>query len=189
MINLLPHASKTISIQQYVIFSTNMFLIGLLVVMGLATPYFHARVKQLVSETRSKESAVKQIKKSVEAANSSLLDLAYINDRKVAYKTLKADDRDYTELLDKMAAATPEKLKITTIGIGTNKDTNSLVGTAANRNEVATFIDNLNKTDLFTKVTLTDANGQTDGINFTITFELPGSKIEPSPSPSAGGEL
>ncbi len=180
-INLLPHEqeiSPATARKSFLLWSA--ILTGIVLLAG-ATGYIWMDLKTVTEQIEVKELEQQELKRAIGKADQVQESLAYILDRKKSYEELEAQAIDFPEALETIANATPQNLRLTTLSLDSTKIT--LAGIAAERALAVAFTENLQKSKQFTSVLLSQANNQTDGVQFTVTMGY--IKKTPSPSPQA----
>lgn len=156
----------------------------------LFTGYTWIARSQASDAAKIKQSQKSELQESIDENKDLQQELAYIADRETAYNNLRASEIYFDGLLDKVAAATPNNLQLTLLGLRKVDDV-SVAGVAATRADIATFTDNLSKIPEFTAVNLNQTDSQVDGVHFNLTLKLvlpdakSAKKASPAASPSA----
>ena len=178
-INLLPHEqeiSPATARKSFLMWSA--IITGIILLAG-ATGYLWVDLNTVTEQIALKELEEKDLKQAIGKADQVQESMAYILDRKKSYEELEAKAINYPGALEAIANATPQNLRLTTLSLDDTKVT--LGGLTSERALAVAFTENLQKSKQFTSVLLSQANNQTEGVQFTVTMGY--AKTVPSPSP------
>ena len=181
-LNLLPHEQEVSPATARKSFLVTSFLVTLIIVLLGGTGYLWLDLNTIAKEAELKELEQQDLKKAIGEADEVKLELAYILDRKESYEKLEAAAINYPKALEAIAEASPQNLRLINLALDANQI--SLTGLAADRSEAVTFTENLQKSKQFTAVSLSQANNQVDGVQFTVSMKFTPTKPATSPTPT-----
>jgi Tfp pilus assembly protein PilN len=169
-INLLPN-KQTQSTQENILTVISGLAMVAVILLGGASLYFWYDTGVARSQIATKESEKKELLAEIDQTKDQRLELAYIVDRQKVYDQLETKSTDYDVLLDRIAEATPEKLRIENLTFKNTGEIN-LSGLAASRDDIAAFTEHLSQTEVFTDVTVNQTDNQTDAVHYTVAMRV-----------------
>lgn len=186
-INLLPGRSPEKEAQERILTLVGGGLIIVCLLMVGGTGYLWLDKTTLTNTIAVKQDEKAQIEQEIQKTQTQQLELAIIEDRSSAFTRLEKSDPALTHLLDEIAHATPQNVRINTLGL---KDTTEIgiTGIGASRADIAAFTENLSQSDAFSNVTLAQTGTQTNGVQFTVSLTIAGTQTATKPAQTTQSE-
>lgn len=145
-------------------------MVAVILLTGASTYFWYVKGAQK-TQLAIKEAEKKELTKEIDETKDQRLELAYIVDREKVYNQLQGKALDFSALLDAIAQATPEKVKIENLDIKNTGEVD-LAGQGATRDDIAAFTEHLSHSNVFTDVTINQTNNQNDGVHYVVTMKV-----------------
>lgn len=186
-INLLPGRSPEKETEERILTLVGGALIITCLLMVGGTGYLWLDKTTLTDTIAVKQEEKTAIEQEIQKTRTQQLELALIEDRGSAFAKLEKSDPELIRLLDEVAHATPQNVRINTFGLKEAAEI-GITGIGASRADIAAFTENLSQSDVFTRVTLAQTDTQTDGVHFTVSLTIAGAQAAASPVPATQSE-
>lgn len=143
----------------------------LIILLTGATAYFWYDNTATRTQINLKALEKQELTEEIDKTKDQRLELAYIVDREKVYNQLAAKTTTYNRLLDTIAQATPQQVKIENLSFKDTGEVN-MAGQAATRDDIAAFTEHLSQSTLFTNVTLNQTDNQNDGVHYIVSMKV-----------------
>ena len=168
--NLLPEELrkvKKVNTRDFVIRVIVLSLIGLLIVSEIA---FAAILGSLKYKTAKIQDEIMRVEPSVNEAQQLLKQNQETNLRIEEFKKLVPSSESWADILENISAAMPANIWLIHLNLN---DKNQLIieGNADKLSTLGNFMAGLRSIKNFKSVNLTSANGNLDGVKFTLSIE------------------
>lgn len=161
-------------------------LVMIILACFIGSWWWHGQTRLLADQTTAKKTERAKVKDDINHATDLQTQLSYIISRQASWATLEAKNRHYGHLLSQLAAASPPTFRLTNLN-SQDGQVLTISGTAVSRSDITSFTANLERSQGFANVTLSQANSQPEGIVFVLTVNFSDQVSETSPSPSPKG--
>lgn len=144
-----------------------------LILESLVAGYGFFHVQQLNQRLSQEKATISHQEKELKPTETLQKELAVVLDRQASWDEISQDDSRLYQLLPTIAGATPERLRVTTVTVTKDQEI-ELHGTAADRDQIARFVTQLQAQRLFEAVNLKQADSQEGGVSFSLTLTFSG---------------
>ncbi len=187
-INLLPHDHRQSMFVDIVSGFLQLILVIALVALIGTYGWLKTANGSLGSQIQAKQKEKTLAKQSLERANTLELKLQYLIDRQNALEKITGFSIDTGQLLNNIAASTPNNVQLTNIQSQSGSDL-VINGIAAARSDITTFVSALSQIKELGGITLNQANTQNTSITFSLVMTLGPLGSVNLLSPSPGNKL